>query len=119
MSGKSYHLDTLSTDTRRAAFRILKGVSVPTNYKTSCVNEIKNLLNKCDATKGRANKALMAIKILEYVIKQITFMAAHERFCIAVVSKAKEFQQEPPIDDVYIEKKFREVIQTVLAIYDQ
>ena len=62
--------------------------------KTKHIEAIKEMLNECENTKGKENKAKIAIRILNYVINEgIDFTKSHQRFKESVINKCYEFKQ--------------------------
>jgi hypothetical protein len=66
----------------------------PENEKIKHVTAIKTMLADCDAAKGKENKAVIAIKLLDYVSGEaLDFTKSFERFKNTVISKCYEFKQ--------------------------
>ena len=57
------------------------------------VAHIKNLLDKCDNSKGKSEKAALAIEIMQYILTCEAFCNAHPRFRDCVVAKCYEFKK--------------------------
>jgi hypothetical protein len=62
--------------------------------KNKHIEEIKGMLNECENTKGKENKAKIAIRILNYVINEaVDFTKSYPHFKETVINKCYEFKQ--------------------------
>lgn len=57
------------------------------------VNHMRELLAKCDNSKGKSEKAALAIEIMQYILTCVAFCNAHPRFRDAIVAKCYEFKK--------------------------
>jgi len=77
-----------------ASERAATTATFPEADKANHVNAIKAMLNEVEQNKGKENKAVIAIKLLDYVSGEaLEFTNSHERFKNAVISKCYEFKQ--------------------------
>lgn len=69
------------------------------------VKVIKNLLDLCENTKGKGNKAVIASNIMYVVGQYPRFLRAHWKFLKTVVNKLFEFMHEafPGVKDMAVE----------------
>jgi hypothetical protein len=66
----------------------------PQDEKVKHVTVIKAMLNRQETLKGRENKAVNAIKILDYVSGEaLDFTKVHDKFKNTVINKCYEFKQ--------------------------
>ena len=78
-----------------------KPVATPTAYpeadKIKHVAAIKDMLAECEQTKGKENKAAIAMKLLTYVSGEaLDFTKSYTRFKDTVINKCYEFKQAEP-----------------------
>ncbi len=94
----------------RAIFLAAKGTPISDQYKQECITAIKRYLDDVEDTRGRTAKAVVATKLMRYLITAPSFMAANERFHIAVLTKMNEFKQEGEIPDAVVDADFRQTV---------
>jgi hypothetical protein len=74
--------------------KLLKPTTYPEADRTKHINAIKTMLAECDKTKGKENKAVIAIKILDYVSGEaLDFTKSTDKFKEAVINKCYEIKQ--------------------------
>ena len=93
-----------------------KNATVSDTFKSECVATVKRYLNDCEAARGKTAKAVIATCLMEYFIQIPAFLANHERFSNAVITKMEEFKEEDAIPDAVISKRFQEAVDAVLFV---
>jgi hypothetical protein len=61
--------------------------------KRRIISRVKELLDKCDNSKGKPAKAAVAIEIMQYILTCKGFCDAHPRFRDTVLAKCYEFKK--------------------------
>jgi hypothetical protein len=75
--------------------KLLEPTTYPEADRAKHVNTIKTMLAECDKTKGKENKAVIAIKILDYVSGEaLDLTKAYNKFKNTVINKCYEFKQD-------------------------
>lgn len=107
--------DNLTRDESRARFLAHKG-STSDDYNMQCVMIMTQYLDDSDKVRGRTAKAVIATRLLNFLIQNPTFLATHNRLANTVILKMKEIKTDTLIPDAVISEDFHKTVSDILFI---